>query len=432
MQFTQSQKIILGIVGFIVLFFVLVILGVIPGLRQSGPSANLKIWGVGDSNSVWSASIQAYQQTHPNVSITYTQVDQSQYESKLINALAAGDGPDIFMFNNSWLPKQGDKIVPAPSSLMSTSTFESLFPQIASQDFVSNGYIYAMPLSVDTLALIYNRDIFNQSGVAVPPTTWAKFESVLRQTRRGTYPNVTRPAVALGGTLNSMGNAADILNLVMLQTGTQMVSPDSGQATFSSSAGEAALAFYIQFATPGSTYYTWNDYKGPALNSFASGTSAMFIGYASQIPQIKAINPYINLGVSTMPQFVLGDQVNYPNYWGLAVSRESQYQAQAWDFINFVTTDQTTANNYAVSSGRPPALRSLIAQYESDAILGPYASQALTAQDWVEPDSDAVSAIFSNMIESVLTRPPSVSLTTSISQSLQTAEFSVNNLITSK
>jgi multiple sugar transport system substrate-binding protein len=409
-------------VGFVILFFLLVLVGIIPGLRKNGTSATLKIWGVGDSSDVWAASIQSYSASHPGVAVTYTQIDQSNYESTLVNALAAGNGPDIFMFNNAWLPKNGDKIAPAPVSLMSTSTFAGIFPQVASQDFISNGYIYAMPLSIDTLALIYNKGIFNQSGVAVPPKTWAQFESVIRETRMETSGAISRPAVALGGTLTSMANATDILNLLLLQEGTEMISPESNQATFSSTAGQTALAFYTQFATPGSAYYTWKDSLGSALNSFANGKTAMFVGYASQIPQIKAENPYINFGVSTMPQFNLSNQINYPNYWGLAVSKQSQYQAQAWDFINFVTTDPTTANNYATASGRPPALRSLIAQYESDPILGPYASQALTAEDWVEPDADSVSTIFNNMIESVLNK------TSSVSQALQTAEFSVNNI----
>ena len=183
-----------------------------------------------------------------------------------------------------------------------------------------------MPLSIDTLALIYNRDIFNQSGVASPPTTWTQFEKVLKQTRKETRGTVTRPAVALGGTLASMTNATDILNLLFLQTGTQMLGPD-GQATFSSDTGQTTLAFYAQFAAPSSAYYTWSDSNGPALDSFASGKSAMFIGYASQIAQIKAENPPINLGISAMPQFNLSNQINYPNYWGLAVSRESQEQS---------------------------------------------------------------------------------------------------------
>ena len=50
--------------------------------------------------------------------------------------------------------------------------------------------------------------------------------------------------------------------------------------------------------------------------------------------------------------------------------------------------------------------------------------KVFTARDWVEPDSDAVSTIFSNMIKSVLNK------SSSVAQALQAAEASVNNLIT--
>ncbi len=421
MQFTKNQKIILGVAGFIVLFFLLVFARIIPGLRQSAPRVDLQFWGVGDSNSAWAASIQSYQKNYPNIYITYTQVDPASYESKLVNALAAGNGPDLFMFNNSWLPKNGDKVVPAPASVISTSTFANLFPKVATQDFVRNGQVYAMPLSIDTLALIYNRDIFAQRGVAIPPATWAQFDNVVRQARVVRNGTISTPAVSMGGTLASMPNAADILNLLFLQAGTQMTTPYVG-ATFASTPGRTALSFYTQFAMPTSAYYTWNDSKGSALDLFAGGKSAMFIGYASQLAQIKADSPNLNLGISAVPQFSLSSKINYPDYWGLAVSKQSQNQAQAWDFAAFVATDAATAGDYVTNTGNPPALLSLIAQYQSDPVLGPYASQALTAEDWTEPDSDAVTTIFNNMIESVLNRSATVG------QALLTAQTSVNNL----
>ena len=125
-----------------------------------------------------------------------------------------------------------------------------------------------------------------------------------------------------------------------------------------------------------------------------------------------------------MPQFDTTNAVNYASYWGLAVSSKTANSAAAWDFVNYVATDAATAGNYTKTTMKPPALRSLVAQYLTNPTLGAYAAQALTARDWSQPDPDAVSDIFNTMIKSVLKG----TLTTD--QILRTAAGSVNILLT--
>jgi len=425
MQFTKNQKIILGIGGAIILFFILVFTGIIPGLRQGiGPAAKLQFWGVGDDSQVWSSAIAAYSQSRPNATVQYTEFNSSDYESKLVDALAAGQGPDVFMFNNSWLSKHKNKVTPAPADLVNIVTFQNIFPQVAVQDFTKGGVIYAMPLSVDTLALVYNRDIFDQRGVAVPPSTWDGFKNVVLQTRSlSASGSILKPAAAIGGTAKGVTNATDLLNLIFLQTGTSMTDSTGTQATFADANGASALNFYTQFGKAGGKYYTWNDAQGSDIDSFAAKKTAMIFAYASQLSDIKTKNPFLNFAVQPAPQFDKNNAINYANYWGLAVSAKSANASTAWDFINYVTADTSTAGSYALAANKPPALRSLIAQYLTNPVLGPYAAQALTARSWPEPDPDAVSTIFNDMIQSALKG------TLSTSQILQQAEDKISILL---
>jgi multiple sugar transport system substrate-binding protein len=426
MQFTKNQKIILGVGGAIILFFVLVFVGIIPGLRKDmGHTVKLQLWGVSDDEVVWRDIISKYTASHSNVSVQYTKLNTSDYESKLVDALAAGQGPDIFMFNNSWLPKHKNKITPAPADIINIATFQKkLFPQVVVQDFTEGDVIYAMPLSVDTIALVYNRDIFDQRGVALPPSTWDEFKKVVLQTRSfSATGTLNKPAAAIGGTIKSITNATDLLNLIFMQTGTNMPGSASGQADFTSQKAVSALNFYVQFGKPGNKYYTWNDALGNDIDSFAAKKTAMVFAYAAQLQDIKSKNPFLNFAVQPVPQFDKDNAVNYANYWGLAVSAKSAHSSEAWDFINYITTNTEVAQSYAIATNKPPALRSLIAQYLTNPVFGPYAEQALTARSWAQPDPDAVSVIFNNMIQSALTRQ----LTTE--QILQSAAGSINELI---
>src|SRR3989344_6499637 len=131
---TRSRIIMLGAAALAVILLIALFTGVIPGLRLK-PSAperlTLTVWGVFDSEQVFTDLVNIYRKDRANVEINYRKFeDPNTYESELINALAAGTGPDIFMFQNTWLPKHRDKIVPVSTTTLPYATFRDAFPQV--------------------------------------------------------------------------------------------------------------------------------------------------------------------------------------------------------------------------------------------------------------------------------------------------------------
>lgn len=391
-KLSRNQLIIIGVVGIIILFLILIFLGVIPGLRfpQENIKANFEFWGVADNKSAYQAVIDQFQNFHPGIRINYRQFDNPQaYEKELINALAANRGPDIFMFHNTWLPKHYDKIFPLPQEKLSFADFSGNlgFPDVVGQDFSANKIIYALPLSIDTLTLIYNKDIFNQSGVALAPTTWEEFQSIVPKLRIiDKTGQLTRAAAAIGGSNKNIDRATDLLELLMLQAGAVMTDPNFTRATFSLD----ALEFYTRFANPANPDYTWNESFDYSLDAFSRGSVAMIFNYTSQVAELKTKNPFLNLAVAPLPQRDPANAVNFANYWGYTVSNKSSYPDLAWDFILLLTTNQENAKTYLQTTQKPPALRSLATK------------QILTAESWPQIDNNAVESIFSDMIESII------------------------------
>ncbi len=416
MNLTRTQIIIIGVATIVVLFFILLFIGVIPGLKNSGssslgPSASeqlmLNVWGITDGGNFNDINlvVNEYSKVSKNITINYREFNNAgDYEKTLINALATGQAPDIFMFHNTWLPKHYDKVAPFPETVFTLSQLQQLFPKVVEQDFVNGGKVYALPLYVDTLALIYNKDIFDFKTVTAPPSTWSEFQSLIPKLRQLNILNqVSKAAAAIGGSEKSIHAASDMISLLMMQFGNQMT-PQQGKIMFGPEA-LTAFNFYLQFANPSGAYYTWNDDLTYSLDSFSQGQTAIIFDYASKIPLIKEKNPYLDIGVSPMPQVIDPNQnqpINYANYWGLAVSNQSQKQTYAWDFILFITANPDASNVYLQSAKKPPALKTLIEKYKNDPTMGVFAKQALTARSWSQPDSSAVKQIFSNMIESVL------------------------------
>lgn len=420
MNFTRQQLIFLGVVAVIVVGFLAL---VFVGGRDKVERVDLTIWGV-DDEQVWDYAIYQFQKTHPGVRLKYTEFNPDTYEKELINALAANRGPDIFMLNNRWVVKHSDKIVPMPREKISLAAFSSLFPQVVEQDFTIKGektgeeQISGLPLSLDTLALLYNRDIFDRKGAPLPPKTWEEFLVVIPKLRSlDKAGNITLAAAAIGGSRVNIPNAPDILQLLLLQTGA-ISSDEYPSETVRSREGENTLTFYIQFIRTTSTAYTWNDTLPEAFDAFAEERTAMLFAYANDIPEVEARNPFLNFGVEPAPQADLTETVSLANYWALAASSKTKNLDVAWDFIIFAATDKNVASRYLTSTGRPPALRSLIDEHLNDIALGVFARQALTARSFYEGDDEAFGAALDKAIRRVITG-------NSVYQALQELEIEI-------
>lgn len=381
----------------------------------------LTIWSVFDDSDVFTPLINDFNKTYKNIKINYYKKPVETYENDLINALAAGRGPDIFAIHNTWLPKHIDKLAPMPENLMTVSQFRDAFVDVAIKDFVSSPpgagssaeRIYAVPLYVDTLALYWNRDIFNSVNIAQPPQDWKEFgDDVQKLVKKDESNNITQAGVAFG-TAKNINLATDILGLLMLQTGAKMVSDEKDEATFDQSVsaqgqrfqpGENSLQFYTDFANPIKKVYTWNDKMDYSIDAFVEGRAAMMLNYAYHMSTIRAKEPHLRFAVAAAPQPENAQLiVNYANYWGLGVSDSSTAQKQkfAWIFNNWFT-QQTQAQKYAEAAKRPVARRDLVAWQQDDLDLGVFAKQSLSARSWYEADSPAIETIFSEMISSVV------------------------------
>lgn len=431
MTLTHSQKVILLIGGAVVIAIVLVVSGVIPGLRtaKNDPhqiKAVLTMWGVYDNQNAYASAFQNFSTIYPNVAITYNGFSNpSDYNSALLDALAAGTGPDIFMVRNTDIPRQINKIVPVSPSLFSLLELKQLFPQVVTQDFYRQNNIYGIPLSIDTLALVYNRNLFDRAGLPLPGTwqSWEDFvQTVPKFVTKDQKEGITQAGAAIGGSDDTVPTGSDLLSLLMLQNGSKI--GDQGAPSFTGELGLQALTFYTQFADPNSKAYTWNDSMQNARDAFGQGKVVMIFDYASSISELKKRNAYLNFEIAPVPQPKNAvTPVAFPDYWGYVVSRQTKYPTIAWDFILQMTTNAVIANDYPTRTGKPPALNALLYQYQNDPTLSVFARQALIARSWDERDKDAARIIFSQMIRAVVSdkeRP---------SDALGAAQNAINQII---
>lgn len=409
LPFTKKQ---IGIIGGVVVALIVVLYLIYANLRSGGPqnpAGALSIWGVAEKSELQGV-FDAYQSVNREVEIRYQSFPRETYERTLLNALAAGSGPDIYMVRSRSLPKHRDKLSPLTFSEFPLVNFRNLYPTVVEQDFTIGGVVYALPLYIDTLALFYNRDLLDQGGVARVPETWEEFRTAVGKLRSlSPSGQIVRAGAGIGGSARTIAAAPDILSLLMIQNGAAMTSADLTSATFASQStagggGLTALQFYVQFANAASPYFTWNDSQPRDADSFAAGKTAMIFGYQRDIASIRAKAPFLNFSVAAAPRLSEGvGSASYADYWGFGVSKQSRERQLSWNFLNTVLTDANIMRSYIIQTGRSPALRTLINENSNDPNLSVFVRQALTARSWYQADDEDISVILSQALSRVIT-----------------------------
>lgn len=398
------------IIAFIVFAFIfgliLVFFGILPGLKPSRPPPfTLEIWGIEDDESVWDGIIRRFHEENPHISVNYTRFNEDTFEETLINRLAENKGPDIFMLKNSSILKNRDKIYPFPQERFKFSSrdFPKIFTEKTAEDLISpEGEIIGLPLFTDTLALFYNRDIFNAAGIAEPPKTQEEIVDISRKLTQinPAAADIVRSGLALGS-FDNVEHALEIISALILQKGDRVINPKTGDVELREGAKDAFL-FYTSFADETNRNFSWTSRLPNSLDALANEKTAMAIGFARDIKRTTAKNPHLNLGIAPFPQPKDARlPLSYTQYFFPTVSNFSRHPFEAWQFILFVVS-RDNAKEYLEKTNRAPARRDLINQRPKDPQLEVFYQQSLVAASWSIPDYGAVSRIFGDALKTVL------------------------------
>lgn len=388
----------------------------------------LEYYRLWDENTVLDEAIKEYTREHKNVSISVHKIAMPDgktiydYQNDLVKQIADGEGPDIFMIHNDWLPYQSNQIYPVPSSVMTPETFKQTYPQVVVDDFLANNKIYAMPYYIDDLMLFYNTGLFTDAKIArekTPPKTWADVAEITpKLTKRNADGSIAQSAINLGVDDQWIPRFAEIIATLIMQYGGTMTSPDHTKATFDLPVNadkpyypaENALNYYTSFANPSSPTYTYSDAitstgskKFPSdIQAFMEGKLAMLIGYSYQVNNIKQYTgKRITFATAPLPQVRPEEPANIANYWGETVSKNSKYPQVAWDFINFVS-QKNTLRTYLSNTGHVSALKGMDDTYSSKPYLGPIYDQIKISKSWYRNNSQEIEKIFTRMVNGIL------------------------------
>ena len=121
------------------------------------------------------AMIDEYEKQNPNVEIELQSSSYKEYWTKFEAAAAGGTAPDVMWMNVLHLDSYKDAGVLAELDDAIEEgglELEGNFPAALIDAYTRDGKMYGIPKDFDTNALFYNKEIFDNAGVAYPTDDW--------------------------------------------------------------------------------------------------------------------------------------------------------------------------------------------------------------------------------------------------------------------
>jgi raffinose/stachyose/melibiose transport system substrate-binding protein len=129
--------------------------------------------------TMWQQYADDYMALHPNITVNITVLENQAFKDKLTTVMQSGNPPDIFQ---SWgggtmkaYTEAGMTMDITPDLDADGGAWRSTFAPGALAVYSKDGLNYGVPWDMGMVGVWYNKDLFEQAGIAEVPATWSAF-----------------------------------------------------------------------------------------------------------------------------------------------------------------------------------------------------------------------------------------------------------------
>lgn len=326
--------------------------------------------------------IEQFEAENPGIKVIHnSDIPYDDFRNELAASAPAGVGPDVVSLFYGWIPAFVDAgyLVPLPSDTFSEEFITETFsPMVAESKF--EGEYWAVPTAVRSLALFWNKDLFEAAGLdpEVPPTTLDEFVDMAIATTQYDGGTDIYSIVKEG---HAPGLAAQdhhwFREVLLRQYGGAPYSEDGRTVTWNSEEGCEAFSWLAAFETE---YVTGsNDLFTNVTDAFVNGESALHVDGSFRLGTIAGNNPDLNFGVTELPLGPNGERHTFGSYWTHGITRraaeDDARMEAATKFLQFITTPEA-GKIWVDMVGELPAQLEAASDPAilEDPLLGPFAA----------------------------------------------------------
>ena len=312
------------------------------GGKKEIKAVNLKVWesDKGPDKFIQEAGA-AYTKANPNVTVEYVHVELGDAAGQIALDGPAGVGPDLFAAPHDKLGELVNSGHVAPT--VNPDKVKKQVLGACGQALTYEGKMYGYPVSAETYALFYNKDLIAEKDV---PKTWEDLEKWTKEF------NAANPGKY--GFIMDVGNSYYTI-LFTTSSGNRLFGPSGTDTTSTNINSDASIKGMEFFQSLRSTLDV------PAADvttsmadaAFSSGKAAMHITGPWNIKPF--VDAGINFGVAALPALP-GDTKPCASFSGtraMFVSAYSENVEEASKFAEFLLTDEMQQLRFALTGAMP-------------------------------------------------------------------------------
>lgn len=251
------------------------------------------------------------------------------YDTKITASMGSKDAPDVmYMWN---YPKYAEGLLPLDDLIKSEGTdYKANFYEALWNYNSINGVILGIPVGYTTHVVYYNKDLFDQAGIAYPSADWT-WEDL-----RNAAEKLSNPAEKVYGIAFPIQPDPYDYEMFAWSNGGAYVDAQGNAAGVLDSERTAAPFQFFQDMLKAGIAIGTDDYGS---ESFSTGKVGMFMNGAWSIDKLQKAG--LNFGVQVLPRFDKSiPSASILSSSGVAISKTTANKEAAWEFVKFWTSEE--------------------------------------------------------------------------------------------
>ena len=347
------------------------------GSDSSGP-VTITWWDTSNATNeapTYKALVKEFEAANKDIKVKYVNVPFDQAQNKFDTAAGSKGAPDVLRSEVGWTPAFAKKGFFAPldgtEALKDQDTFQPSLIEQAKYE----GKTYGVPFTTDTLALVYNKALFEKAGVEAPKT-WDDLKKAAATIKAKT------------GVDGYWGSTAGYYAQPFLYgEGTDMVDAEAKKITIKSAEAKKAYGTWLSLFEGKGLHKAdvTADAYAHIQDAFVNGKVASIIQGPWEITNFykgSAFKDKNNLGIATVPAGSAGKAGAPTGGHNLSVYAGSSKEKQeaALKFVKFMTSAKAQETIALKNSTLPTRDDAYTAQVKADPGIAGYQTVLSAAQ----------------------------------------------------
>jgi arabinogalactan oligomer/maltooligosaccharide transport system substrate-binding protein len=353
------------------------------GGSDSGDSADGPVtitwWDTSNATNeapTYQALVKEFEAANKDIKVKYVNVPFDQAQNKFDTAAGSKGAPDVLRSEVGWTPAFAKKGFFLPLDGTEALAEQDKFKSNLIEQAKYEGKTYGVPIVTDTLALVYNKELFAKAGITAAPKSWDELK-----TAAATIKDKTGVDGYWGST------QAYYAQSFLYGEGTDTVDADAKKITVNSAEAKKAYGTWLGLFDGKGLHKadTTADAYAHIQDAFVNGKVAAIIQGPWEITNFykgSAFKDKNNLGIATVPAGSTGKAGAPTGGHNLSVyaGSDEAHQKAALKFVNFMTSAKSQATIALKNSTLPTRDDAYTDQVKADPGIAGYQTVLSAAQ----------------------------------------------------